>query len=146
MAVHADIPTVVNAIQLSVAPVFLLTGIGAMLSVMAMRLARIVDRFRLLNESTDIAHPHRHGEMDILLHRSQWIHWSITLSTISALFVCLVIAALFIGSELSLAPSRIVSILFIIAMLALIMGLLCLLREIALSRWIIQHNDQLRDN
>lgn len=139
MATTADIPTVVNAIQLSVAPVFLLTGIGAMLAVMATRLARIVDRFRILNESGDDAYPFRHGEMDVLLHRSTWIHWAITLSTVSALFVCLVIAALFVGSELSLAPSRTVSILFIIAMLALILGLLCLLREIALSRWVIRH-------
>ena len=40
---------VVHAIQQSVAPAFLLTGIGALLSVLTNRLARVVDRFRALN-------------------------------------------------------------------------------------------------
>ena len=34
-----------QAIQLSVAPVFLLTGIAGLLGVMANRLARIIDRY-----------------------------------------------------------------------------------------------------
>ena len=41
---------VASAIQLAVAPAFLLTAIGATLTVMTNRLARIIDRFRVLNE------------------------------------------------------------------------------------------------
>ena len=43
-------PIIVHAIQLAIAPVFLLTGIGAMLGVMANRLARIIDRARALDQ------------------------------------------------------------------------------------------------
>jgi hypothetical protein len=50
----------------------------------------------------------------------------------------MVIAALFIGSELHLDSSRVVSLLFITAMLALISGLLCFLREIHLSTGTIE--------
>ena len=39
-----------HVIQLSVAPVFLLTAIGTILGVLSSRLARIVDRARALNE------------------------------------------------------------------------------------------------
>ena len=134
------ISTVASAIQLSVAPAFLLTGIGAILSVMANRLSRVVDRFRVLRmredrQSRDIE------EMNMLLRRSRWVHWAISLSTMSALFVCIVIAALFTGTELQVYPSRLVAILFIVAMLVLIAGLLCFLREIHLSTNTIQWQD-----
>lgn len=132
-----SISTVANAIQLAVAPVFLLTGIGAVLSVMATRLARVVDRYRALGE-LKVSAENKEKEMALLLRRARWVHWAISLSTVSALFVCIVIAALFIGSEIGLDPSRVVSLLFITAMLALIMGLLCFLREIHLSTGIIE--------
>jgi hypothetical protein len=129
---------VVNAIQLSVAPVFLLTGIGAMLAVMANRLARIVDRFRALVSSGSESQAKKIKEMEMLLRRSRWVHWAISLSTVAALLVCIVIAALFIGTEVRLDSSRVVSLLFITAMLALISSLLCFLREIHLSTGTIE--------
>ncbi|MEO8417638.1 MAG: DUF2721 domain-containing protein [Methylophilaceae bacterium] len=131
-----SISTVANAIQLAVAPVFLLTGIGAVLAVMATRLARVVDRYRALGE-LNVSETNK--EMALLSRRARWVHWAISLSTVSALFVCIVIAALFIGSEIGLDPSRIVSLLFITAMLTLIMGLLCFLREIHLSTGVIEN-------
>jgi len=136
-----DISTVASAIQLSVAPAFLLTGIGAILSVMAHRLARVVDRFRVLRYLKDGPHEREIAEMNLLLRRSRWVHWGISLSTLSALFVCIVIAALFMGTEMEVYPSRLVAILFIVAMLSLICGLLCFLREIYLSTNTIQKQD-----
>jgi len=44
-----------HVIQLSVAPVFLLTSIGTILGVLSTRLARIVDRARALNDRLEIA-------------------------------------------------------------------------------------------
>jgi hypothetical protein len=41
---------VAHAIELAVAPVFLLTGIGAILAVMTNRLGRVIDRARVLEE------------------------------------------------------------------------------------------------
>lgn len=137
----AHVSSVAIAIQLSVAPAFLLTGIGAILAVMANRLARVVDRFRALRYMKDKLQPRELAEMHMLLRRSRWVHWAISLSTLSALFVCIVIAALFTGSELKLDPSRLVSMLFIVAMVSLISGLLCFLREIHLSADTIQKKD-----
>jgi hypothetical protein len=127
-----NISTVANAIHLSVAPVFLLAGIGAILNVMANRLARVVDRYRILSESSD-ENQAKDKEMKTLLLRARWVHWAIGLVAISALLLCIVVAALFIGSEMNLDPSRVVSLLFITTMLTLIAGLLCLLREINLA-------------
>ncbi|MGR8940765.1 MAG: DUF2721 domain-containing protein [Gammaproteobacteria bacterium] len=131
-----NIPTVAHAIQQAVAPVFLLTGIGAILSVLANRLGRVVDRFRLLTELKEGTEQHG-AEMSILSRRARWNHWAISLCTVSALCICLSIAALFIGAELRVDLSNAVSLLFVAAMLALICGLLCFLREIALATGVI---------
>ncbi|HUW29042.1 MAG TPA: DUF2721 domain-containing protein [Sulfuriferula sp.] len=72
-------------------------------------------------------------EITTLSRRARWIHWAISLCTLSALFICIVIAALFIGSEVNMDPSGAIAMLFICAMLALIAGLLCFLREISLA-------------
>ena len=46
----ADIPIVTHVIQQALTPVFLLGGVGNLLNVLTGRLARIIDRFRFLNE------------------------------------------------------------------------------------------------
>lgn len=138
MQIAQNLTTVASAIELSVAPVFLLTGIGALLAVMATRLARVVDRFRVLKETPSERHLQREAEMHMLLRRSRWVHWAISLCVIAALFICIVIATLFMGSEIRFNPSRIVALLFISAMLMLISGLLCFLREIFLSTGLIE--------
>lgn len=128
----SDVTIVAHVIQLAVAPVFLLTGVGAILNVITNRLARIVDRSRVLSNSTDQQSAQK-DEMAMLVRRARWVHWSVSLCTMSALFICIVIAALFVGSEIGMDPSRTVSLLFISAMLTLISGLLCFLREVFLA-------------
>lgn len=128
-----NVTTVSHVIQLAVAPVFLLTGIGAILAVLTGRLSRVVDRFRVLNEKHDHHQTKVLRELHILSRRATWVHRSITLCTMSALFVSIVIGALFVGSEINLDSSHLVSPMFILAMLSLILGLICFLREIYLS-------------
>ena len=128
-----EVITVAHAIAQSVAPVFLLAGVGGILNVLSGRLGRVIDRYRKLDELNEKMRVAYSPEMTILLRRAKWIHWAISLSTLSALFVCIVIAALFIGSELNKDPSTLIASFFIGAMLTLTLGLLCFLREIALA-------------
>ena len=127
-----------HVIQLAVAPVFLLTGVGAILSVLINRLARVVDRFRVLEiesgKASDTVVDALRKEMDRLSQRARMIHWAIGLCTSCALLVCVVIATLFISSATGIDLSLTISILFVLAMLALVVGLLCFLREITLAR------------
>ena len=129
MQLSSDVSTVVHVIQLAVAPVFLLTGIGALLSVLVNRLGRVVDRFRALENHAVAAD----AEMAILSRRARLVHWAISLCTIGALLICIVIATLFIGASLAIDVSAVIAALFILAMLALIGGLLSFLREIFLA-------------
>lgn len=149
MAAPTNLSEIASAIQMSVAPSFLLTGMGAILTVMANRLARVVDRFRQLRE-TDVAETAQmQKEVALLVRRSHWVHWAISLSTLAALLVCVVVVAIFAGAELHIDPKRAVSMLFISAMLVQVAGLLCFLREIHLSTGIIdrpQRGGRIRHN
>ena len=132
-----SISTVSHVIQLAVAPVFLLSGVGAILAVLINRLGRIIDRYRLLENSSTKAVTDEASiaqlEMAILARRARLIHWAISLCTVGALFICIVVATLFIGSMLRVSVSQLIALMFVGAMLALIAGLLSFLREIALA-------------
>lgn len=137
METVASISTVSHVIQLAVAPVFLLSGVGAILAVLINRLGRIVDRYRLLERSSPNAGADEETlaqiEMEILARRARLIHWAISLCTVGALFICIVVATLFIGSMLHVSVSQLIALMFVGAMLALIAGLLSFLREISLA-------------
>jgi hypothetical protein len=137
-----DIPavnlnSVGHAIQLALAPAFLLTGIGALLNVMTGRLARIIDRGRHLTE-----HPGRDPatlgaqiarEFSSLERRRHLASSAITACTLSALLVCTVIATLFLEVLLSLDLKWFIGIVFTVSTLALIAGLGYFLREVHLA-------------
>lgn len=126
-----------HVIQLSVAPVFLLTSIGTILGVLSARLARIVDRARTLNERLETATEARigpiHDEMHTLAARRRLVNLAITSGTTSALLVCVSIAAVFIGAILKANISVPVALLFIAAMGAFVAALVFFLREVLLA-------------
>jgi hypothetical protein len=128
---------VASAIQLAVAPAFLLTGIGAMLSVMTNRLARIIDRFRVLTEAYLKLSDNDLLELKLLKSRAKWTHWAITFGTLSALLTCIVIASIFIATEIQFNFDKYIAFLFVGAMFSLIVGLLSFTREVALSKNVI---------
>jgi hypothetical protein len=128
---------VTHAIQLALAPVFLLTGIAGILNVMAGRLARIIDRGRLLTE-----YPAAQGvdhnevlqvELQNLERRRHFASAAITASTFSALLVCMVIAALFLEVLVEVNLKPLVGLLFTGSTLALVVGLGYFLREVHLA-------------
>jgi hypothetical protein len=139
---NPSVTAVAHVIQLSVAPVFLLSGIGAMLSVMTSRLGRVIDRARALEHavlSRREAPPALvTNELSALARRATLISWAITLCTVTALLVCSVIAVLFVGAFLTLDTSTTVALLFITAMAAFVVGLLLFLREILLATATVQ--------
>lgn len=130
----SSITALSHIIQVSVAPVFLLTGIGAILGVLANRLGRIVDRARFLEARPTASMYLTDNAVEIELmrlnERKLWINRAITLCTLCALLICTVIATLFVGAFVSADIGTIVAGLFILAMVTLIAGLLCFLREI----------------
>jgi len=128
---------VAHAVQLAVAPVFLLSGIGAILAVMTNRLGRVIDRARVLEDRLEGASLESmatlRADLAMLSRRAKLNGRAITLCTMTALLVCTVIAVLFLSAFLRFDASIPVALLFIAAMLCFFLGLLWFLREIYLG-------------
>ena len=131
------VATIAHVIQLSVAPVFLLTGIAGLLNVLTGRLSRIIDRGRELERSllVDDASVHAaiHDMLKILSIRARWINIAISLCVGSAILVAVVIMVLFASAFFARNSTGALAGLFITAMVALICGLVFFLREIYLA-------------
>ena len=128
-----DIHDISFAIRDAVAPVFLLTGIGSLMSVLVNRLGRAVDRARHLNNLSVEQRGNDTREMAIIIKRTTWMRWSVALLIFAGLCVSLSIAAVFVGVAIGVKLSMFVLLTFIAAMVSLILGLLCFLREIILA-------------
>jgi hypothetical protein len=126
-----------RAIQLALAPVFLLTGIAGLLNVMTGRLGRIIDRGRHLTETPpeEIALPpeQRANELHALERRRHLAGVAITSCTLAALLTCLVIVLLFTEVLLGLPLKWLEGALFTAATVALVAGLTYFLREVHLA-------------
>lgn len=138
---------IAHTIQLALAPVFLLTGIGTILNLLAGRLARIVDRARYIEATFtpahDPLHPDQVRELRLLDQRMGIVNTAIFLCTTSAVLICIVVAGLFVASLLGLGFARTMAALFVLAMLVLISGLLLFLWEIRVAVRAIQIRDEL---
>jgi len=135
---HTSIVTVATVIQLSVAPVFLLTGIAGLLGVMANRLGRITDRARVLERRLAMTRQAEvvellNQELGKLWQRIRLINRALTLGTLGALLVCVVIVTLFIGDVTTVDLSMGIVVLFVGAMLSVIGALLFFIREVYLA-------------
>lgn len=129
-----NIEDVAHVIQLAVAPVFLLSGISAMLSVMTVRLSRAIDRARYLEDNLEkldqTMRHYAHIELKVLWRRARMIGVALTLCTISALLICSVIGILFVGGISDAQLGTAIALLFIAAMATLMLALLVFLVEI----------------
>ena len=132
-----DVSDLAKAIQLALAPVFLLTGIAALLSVMTGRLARIIDRGRAFAEG-GVSFVSQDDvlivlERQTLEPRRRLTSVAITATTIAALLVCMVIAGLFVEVMLETPLQWLISAFFAASMFTLVVGLAFFLREVHLA-------------
>jgi hypothetical protein len=125
-------------IQVALTPIFLISAIGVTLNVLTSRLARIVDRARSMEDQLRSAQ-HRqdarelHGQLGVLERRARWINAAITLITISALFIALVVVMLFVNAFLRWDLSAFIACMFILSMLSLAAALLAFLIEVRIA-------------
>jgi hypothetical protein len=140
--IYDPAPGIAQAIQLAVAPALLLVGIGNCLNVVAVRLARIVDRARGLErhlpDSTDQERHAEVGELRVLDRRMMVCHASVGFITASGLLTCLVVIMLFVNSLRGLGYADTVSILFVAAMASLALGLLLFLAEVTIATRVVK--------
>ena len=128
---------ITRAIQLAVAPVFLLTAIGTLINALMGRLGRAVDRRRKLEELLSAFEGETRISMDreleVLARRIKLVLWAMAFAVLSALLVCVLIGTAFLGAFVSLDLSKPVAGMFVLAIVALTVCLLAFLREVYLA-------------
>ncbi len=130
--------TNIAAIEIAVAPVFLLVGIAGLLNMLSIRLGRIIDRKRVIDnrledcskaETVEVCR----AELLILHRRIRYVNRAIQLSVASALVICVLVSVLFVAEYLQANLSNLVAGLFILTMLIIIVSLLAALAEVNLA-------------
>lgn len=138
-----------QAIQLAVAPALILVAIGNLLNVVAVRLARIIDRARRLEKDF----PDQPGEertlavaeLGSLGRRMKLCHASVGFITAGGIFICLLVILLFVEFLNRAGYADLVSALFITAMATLVVGLLLFLAEISIAIRVVRVRKEVLD-
>lgn len=138
-----DLDTVSHGIQLAVAPVFLLTAVAGMIGTVAGRLARIIDRARIIEERIDAANAsdpmtHAFAELKQLRLRGALVNTCIALLTFCALMIGLTIMALFLGETTEWQIFRIATLFFLAGVSCFLLALLCFLSETLIATRILK--------
>jgi hypothetical protein len=133
----SHVTSLAQVIQLAVAPVFLLAGVGTTLNVLASRIGRIIDRARIMEERLITASPELaeelHTRLRVLSKRASLINRAIALCVLCGLLVSLVVATLFVSSSLRLDLALPIAIAFVIALLSLAAAMIYFLREVFIA-------------
>ena len=137
MAYEPHLPEITSVIQLAVAPVFMLTAVGTIISALTIRLGRAVDRRRDLESALARMPPEEKAsaleELEVIARRIQFVYYSIVAAVISGLFVSVLIFSAFLASFLRSDISYTIGTMFALAVIALTASLLLFLHEIFLA-------------
>jgi hypothetical protein len=133
MQLHQLIPL----LQVAIAPVILISGVGLLLLSMTNRLGRVIDRSRLLADilgrAVEAQRAHVTEQLQILSRRAGWLRRAITLASLCLLLTAVLIIVLFVGMLAGAETGLPVIILFITAMTCLVGSLIAFILDIHLS-------------
>lgn len=139
-----DLATVTHGIQLAVAPVFLLTAVSGMIAAVAGRLARIIDRARLLENRLEaggveeVRAMKMYAELQQLRHRGWLVNSCIALLTFCAMLIGMTIILLFLGETSELPTLKIATVCFLSGVVCFLLALLCFLAETLLATQLLK--------
>ena len=133
----AHVSEIAGVIQLSVAPVFLLAGVGALVNAMSTRLGRVVDRARGLEAELPAAGPGReariHEELLTISVRARLISRAIALAVLCALLVTVLLIVAFVDAFVGADLSFLLATIFVAALASFSASLLVFLREVLIA-------------
>jgi len=138
MQIDAHTSSVVQLIQLSLAPVFLIVGVGQMINAVTGRLARVIDRARWYDdkkrqEGSDTYEPHEIDELRSLRKRMKFANWSITFLTLAVSLICIDVILLFINGLISTDLEPAILGLFVFSLISITFGIISFFMEVSIA-------------
>lgn len=139
------------AIQVAIAPIFLLVGTGSLLNVVTSRLGRVVDRVRKLEELIEAGEEEtlrkRHtAELAALDRRLRFGNRAVFFCSTSAVLICVLVAVVFVLGFFGSAAGVVVAALFFAAIACLCLGLISFLWEVRIATGILRVRHELLDD
>lgn len=137
--VISSINTLVTALQASIAPVTLISGIGFLALVMSNRYGRVIDRIRVLLRQTQALsadHPEKNlllKEIQILYKRANLLRVSAILAGASIFCVVLTIFVVFASLMFDVSLNYVAEIAFVLSLTALFLFVGIFIREFGIS-------------
>ncbi len=130
----ASTPRVQQVVQLSLAPAFLLSGIGAIMNVIMSRMIWIAKRVETIEDKMeDHRTPKQARELSWLMRRRKLMQGAIMFSTASAVIISAVIMLLFISAYITAQIGTLIALLWVLTMALLVTGLGFFLLETRLA-------------
>lgn len=130
----ASTPRVQQVVQLSLAPAFLLSGIGAIMNVIMSRMIWIAQRVdKIEDKLEDERTPKQMREHGWLMRRRKLAQGAILFSTAAAVMISLVIGLLFISAYITAQIGTLIAMLWVLTMALLVTGLGFFLMETRLA-------------
>lgn len=130
-------PDAVEIIQLALAPVFLIVGIGTLVNVATGRVARIIDRARwfenIAREEPERINQKTKREIQSLNKRMKFANWSINFLIASAVATCLNVILIMVNGLISTNMDVIILMTFMFSMVLLTGGLMAFFLEVSLA-------------
>ncbi|MBE1301165.1 MAG: DUF2721 domain-containing protein [Alteromonadaceae bacterium] len=128
---------VVELIQISLVPVFLIVGIGQILNAATARLARVVDRIRWYEDleaagKTDFSEK-QNKELTMLERRMKLSNWSINFLSAAVLFICIDVVFLLVNAMYALQIDKLILFLFISNLLCITLGVVAFFLEVTIT-------------
>jgi len=129
-----SVTQLIPVLQVAIGPVILISGVGLLLLSMTNRLARVIDRSRLLcvelRGATGADRERVVAQLGILARRANLIRLAILLASISLLLAAVLIITLFFTALLRLEVAWLIAVLFVGCMLALIGALIAFILDV----------------
>lgn len=121
-------------LQMAIGPVILISGVGMLLLVMTNRLARTIDRARLLvailRQCDEAERLRSRSQLDILWQRANLLRTAIAMAAASALLAAVLIIAIFLSVLMNWQLIWLIAAVFVGCLFALIGSLIYFLRDI----------------
>lgn len=127
----------IPVLQVAIAPVILISGVGLLLLSLTNRFGRAVDRTRQIHhemrEAASADQPQLANQVEVIYRRARLIQLSIVMGTLSALFAAMLILTLFFTALMKWESSVIISLFFISCLVSLVGSLITFIMDIRLS-------------
>jgi hypothetical protein len=127
----------IPVLQVAIAPVILISGVGLLLLSLTNRFGRAVDRTRQIHHEMRAAaaadRPRLANQVEVIYRRARLIQLSIIMGALSALSAAMLILALFFTALMKWESAVAISLFFICCLVSLVVSLITFIMDIRLS-------------